>query len=56
MLALLTKPSGGKWTLRGFGPFVEEVGVGTKRKIASSVPLEAGAQVRPVEMLGRRFE
>ena len=36
MLALLTKRGGGKWALGGFGPLIEEIGIGAKRKIAQS--------------------
>ena len=56
MFALLTKRGGGKWALGRLRPLVEEIGVGAKREIGVRVLLEARAQVRPLEMLGRRLE
>ena len=56
MFALLTKRGGGKRALGCLGPLVEEIGIGTKRKIGVRVLLEARAQVRPLQMLGRRLE
>ena len=38
MLALLTKRGGGKWALGAVGPLIEEIGVGTKRKIRVAHP------------------
>jgi hypothetical protein len=56
MLALLTQCGGGKGVLRRLGPFIEQIGVGTKLEIDSCILLEAGAQVRPAKMPGRGFE
>ncbi len=38
MFALLTKRGGGKWALRRLGPFIEQIGVGTKLEIGSPHP------------------
>jgi hypothetical protein len=48
MFALLTNCGGGKWALGGPGPFIEQIGVGTTRKIGNCILLEAGAQLRPL--------
>ena len=56
MFALLTKRGGGKRALGRLGSFIEEIGIGTKREIGIRILLEAWAEVRPLQMLGRRFE
>ena len=56
MFALLTKRGGGKWALGCLGPLIEEIGIGTKREVGVGVLLEAWAELRPLPMLGGRFE
>ena len=56
MFALLTKRGGGKGALGGLGPLIEEIGIGSKREIGVRILLEARAQLRPLQMLGRRLE
>lgn len=56
MFALLTECGGGKWAFGRLGSLVEEIWLGTKREIGVPVLLEARAELRPVQMLGRRLE
>ena len=56
MFALLPNCGGGKWAAGCLRPLVEEIGIGTKRKIGVRFLLEAQAQPRPLEVLGSRLE
>src|ERR1700730_8191433 len=56
MFALLTNRVGGKGAAGCLRPLVEEIGIGTKRKIGVRFLLEARAQPRPLEVLGSRLE
>src|SRR5262249_54444172 len=56
MFALLTNCGGSKWAPGCLRPFIKKIRISPARKIGICFLLEAWAQIRPLEVLGMRFE